>query len=122
MDALMRTTTAPTMLRAGVKSNVIPPTATAIVNFRLHPRDTAEGVMAHVVSAIGDERVEVRITGDGMSSPPSDDSSRDSEGYRTISRVARQIYGDIIVVPGMTMGEPIPSTMARCLTMPIEST
>lgn len=104
LDALMRTTTAPTLLRAGIKSNVIPPAATAIVNFRLHPRDTAEGVVAHVVAAINDERVTVRITGDGMSSPPSGISSRDSEGYRTISRVIRQIYGDVVVTPGMTAG------------------
>ncbi|MEH6585881.1 MAG: M20 family peptidase [Halioglobus sp.] len=104
IDALLRTTTAPTLLRAGIKSNVIPPAATAIVNFRLHPRDTAEGVVTHVVAAINDERVTVRITGDGMSSPPSGISSRDSEGYRTISRVVRQIYGDVVVTPGMTVG------------------
>ena len=104
IDALMRTTTAPTMLQAGIKSNVIPPTATAIVNFRLHPRDTAEGVVAHVISAIDDERVDVGITGDGLSSPASGVSSRNSDGYQTISRVTRQIYGDVIVAPGMTMG------------------
>ncbi|MFK8020472.1 MAG: M20 family peptidase [Pseudomonadales bacterium] len=104
MDALMRTTTAPTMLQAGIKSNVIPPTAKAIVNFRLHPRDTAEQVVAHAISAIGDERVDVRIAGDGLSSPASGVSSRDTEGYRAISRVIRQIYGDVIVAPGMTMG------------------
>jgi carboxypeptidase PM20D1 len=104
IDALLRTTTAPTMLDAGIKSNVIPSTATAIVNFRLHPRDTAVGVQQYVIDAIDDDRVEVNITGDGMSSPPSAVSSRDSQGYRAISRVVRQIYGDIVVIPGMTMG------------------
>ena len=104
IDALLRTTTAPTILKAGIKSNVIPSTATAIVSFRLHPRDTAEGVKAHVIAAIDDDRVDVRIAGDGMSSPPSSVSSRDSEGYNSIARAIRQIYGDVIVMPGMTMG------------------
>ena len=104
MDALMRTTTATTMLRAGVKPNVIPPTATAIVNFRLHPRDTAQEVVAHVVSAIGDDRVEVLMAEGGLRSPPSDISSTDAEGYQAISRAVKQVYGDVIVAPGVTMG------------------
>ena len=104
IDALMRTTTAPTILRAGVKPNVIPPTATAVVNFRLHPRDSVEEVLAHVVSAIDDDRVEVLTAEGGLRSPPSGISSTEAEGYQVISRVAKQVYGDIIVAPGMTMG------------------
>jgi carboxypeptidase PM20D1 len=103
MDALIRTTTAPTQLRAGIKPNVIPPTATAIVNFRLHPRDTVAQVVAHVVSAIGDERVEVSVSEGGLRSPASGISSSAAEGYQVISRVAKQIYGDIIVAPGITV-------------------
>ena len=102
-NALIRTTTAPTMLRAGIKSNVIPPTASATVNFRLHPRDTPESVLAHVVGAIDDDRVEVKLKNDGMYTLASGVSSRDSEGYKTIADVARKIFGDIIVVPGLTI-------------------
>lgn len=103
-NALLRTTTAPTILQAGIKTNVIPPTATAAVNFRLHPRDTPEGVKAHIIAAIDDERVEVDFRGDGMSSLASRVSSTDSEGYRIIAKIARQTYGDIAVAPGLTMG------------------
>ena len=39
-----------------------------------------------------------------MGSAASRVSSRETEGYISISRVARQIYGDIVVIPGMTMG------------------
>ena len=103
-NALIRTTTAPTMLRAGIKSNVIPPTANATVNFRLHPRDTPESVVAHVVAAIDDARVEVRLQQEGMSTLASGVSSRESAGYKTIAKVAKMIFGDIIVVPGITVG------------------
>ena len=102
-NALIRTTTAPTMLRAGIKSNVIPPTASATVNFRLHPRDTPESVLAHVGAAIDDDRVEVKLKNDGMYTLASGVSSRGSEGYKTIAGVARRVFGDIIVVPGLTI-------------------
>jgi carboxypeptidase PM20D1 len=103
-NALLRTTTAPTLLQAGIKTNVVSPTATGTVNFRLHPRDTPESVKAHVISAIDDERVEVDMRSGGMSSLASKVSSREGDGYRLIAQVARQIYGDLIVVPGMTAG------------------
>jgi carboxypeptidase PM20D1 len=103
-DAMTRTTTAPTLLRAGIKTNVISPTATATVNFRLHPRDTPESVKAHVVAAIDDERIDVKFRGEGMSSLASPVSSRDSQGYQTIAKVARQVFGDLIIVPGLTVG------------------
>ena len=44
INAMIRTTTAPTMLNGSVKSNVLPIEATALINFRLHPRDTTESV------------------------------------------------------------------------------
>ena len=47
------------MLEAGVKDNVIPPTAKAVVNFRLHQRDSIEAVTAHVRDAINDPKVDV---------------------------------------------------------------
>ena len=103
MNAMIRTTTAPTILKAGIKTNVLPPTATAAVNFRLHPRDTPESVKAHTIAAINDDRVDVAIRG-GVAGLASEVSSRDSDGYQTIARVARQAFGDVIVVPGLTVG------------------
>jgi carboxypeptidase PM20D1 len=103
MNAMIRTTTAPTILKAGIKTNVLPPTATAAVNFRLHPRDTPESVKAHTIAAINDERVDVEIRG-GVGGVASEVSSRDSDGYQTIAKVARQAFGDVIVVPGLTVG------------------
>jgi carboxypeptidase PM20D1 len=46
-------------LNAGIKENVIPPTARAVINFRLHQRDTISSVTAHVKQAIGDTKVDV---------------------------------------------------------------
>jgi len=60
-NAMLRTTTAPTMLTGSVKVNVLPIEAIATANFRVHPRDTVASVVAHVRSVGESENVEVRI-------------------------------------------------------------
>ncbi len=47
-NAMLRTTTAPTIFQAGVKDNVLPSAARAVVNFRLLPGDSSGLVLAHV--------------------------------------------------------------------------
>ena len=42
--ALQHTTTSPTMLSAGIKDNVLPPEASAVVNFRIRPGETVASV------------------------------------------------------------------------------
>src|SRR5207249_9004217 len=60
-NALLRTTTAPTVLQAGVKENVLPSTARALVNFRILPGDSVE-----IGRASCRERVEVSAGGGGV--------------------------------------------------------
>jgi len=57
--ATLHTTISPTVMNAGIKENVIPPTARAIINFRLHPRDTIESVNAHVKESVDDPKVDI---------------------------------------------------------------
>jgi len=102
-NAMIRTTTAPTILNAGIKTNVISPTAKAAINFRIHPRDTPESIKAHVIRAVNDDRVKVEFRQEGLGSLASAVSSRDSSGYQKIADVSRQIYGDVVVVPGLTV-------------------
>ena len=63
INAMIRTTTAPTMLNGSIKSNVLPIEATALINFRLHPRDSIESVTEHVRRVVGSDQVEVRTLG-----------------------------------------------------------
>lgn len=101
-NAMLRTTTAPTMLAGSPKENVLPITATATVNFRLHPRDTVEGVVAHVREAIDDARIEVTVRGGREASPV---AGTDTAAYRAVSAAARGVFGsDVIVAPGLTVG------------------
>jgi carboxypeptidase PM20D1 len=43
--ALLGTTKAPTMINGGVRANVLPADATAMINFRFHPHDPAADIL-----------------------------------------------------------------------------
>jgi carboxypeptidase PM20D1 len=99
-NAVLRTTTAPTMLSGSIKTNVLPIEAIAIVNFRLHPRDSVEDVINHVKRVVENENVEVRSMA-WKGRPASIVSSWQSEGYSVISQSVKEIYGDVVVAPGL---------------------
>lgn len=102
-NALVRTTTAPTIFNAGVKDNVLPDEARAVVNFRLLPGDTIADVRRHVVHAIDDPGVSVR-SDDANSQEASAASGSDSVNFALLSRTVRQIYPDVVVAPGLVVG------------------
>ncbi len=98
-NAMLRTTTAPTMLSGSVKANVLPIEAVATVNFRLHPRDTVEDVVAHVRRVVGDD-VTVEIA-DGPGNEASEVSSAEAEGFLIIAQAVREVFDDAAIAPGL---------------------
>ena len=56
-NASVRTTLAPTMFNAGVKENVLPSHAKAVVNLRLLPGETIAGTIERVRRVIDDDRI-----------------------------------------------------------------
>lgn len=95
--ALLHTTTAPTMLSAGVKDNVLPPEATAVVNFRIRPGETMTSVTDRVRSIIADSMITVEPT-DSARVDPSPVSDVHSDAFRLIASTIR----------GMAPGERMP--------------
>ncbi len=100
--AMMRTTIAPTMIEAGVKENVLPGSASAKINFRVHPRDTIESIVAHVKAAIDDEMIEVTVFNPGREA--SIISPTTSEGFQIISRTIRDTFPGTLVAPNLVVG------------------
>lgn len=99
-NAMLRTTTAPTMLSGSVKANVLPATATAKINFRIHPRDSVESVVEWVNASIDDPRVTIKTA---QAFTPSTVADSDNIGFKNIAEVTRDVHGDIIVTPGLTI-------------------
>lgn len=101
-NASIRTTTSPTIFEAGIKENVIPTVARAVVNFRIIPGETVESVIDHVTSTINDERISIEIKGKGYD--PSPISPMDNLAYQTISRSIKEINPNIITAPNLVIG------------------
>ena len=97
-DAMLRTTTAPTMLDGSNAENVLPQEATATVNFRLHPRDTEQTVLDHLNDTIDVDGIEYNVL---TSSPASPVSAHDNEAFDILSRATAAVFGDVAIVPGL---------------------
>lgn len=104
-NAMIRTTTAPTMLAGSAKGNVLPQRATASVNFRIHPNDTPDSVLQHVKDVTSDiEGLEIGIGGDGINSPASPVSPTDNKPYAVLASVAEMTGDGAPVAPGLVLG------------------
>lgn len=98
-NAMMRTTTALTVVHAGNKVNVVPAHAQAFVNFRILPGDTQEEVIHHAHGVIDNPAVEVKRSGEGSNPSPISDSQ--SESYHLMSKTIREIFPGTVVAPGL---------------------
>lgn len=94
--AMLHTTISPTMLSAGIKDNVLPPEATAVVNFRIRPGETMQTVTARVRTLIADTMIVIEPT-DSARVDPSPVSDPNSSAFRLIATTIRSM------VPGQTV-------------------
>lgn len=101
-NAAIRTTTAVTIFKSGEKENVLPHHASASVNFRILPGETAEDVVSHVKNVIHDERVKIKLR-EGYTNP-SVVSNSNSAGFKTISKTIREIFPEVVVAPYLVIG------------------
>uniref|UniRef100_A0A0B6ZFW3 Peptidase M20 dimerisation domain-containing protein n=1 Tax=Arion vulgaris TaxID=1028688 RepID=A0A0B6ZFW3_9EUPU len=102
-SAIIRTVTSVTMFNAGVKKNVIPPLAEAIVNHRIHPSQTVQEVIEYDRNVIGDSRVIIESEYEMEPHPTAGHGDSDF-GYQVLKSTIRQIWPKAVVVPGILMG------------------
>ena len=95
--AMMRDTIAPTMLSAGVRANVIPGEARAMLNIRLLPGDTIDVLLGALTKLVNDPQVRFEVQPNaGLAAPT---SSLESDFYGVINKVASQDFGGVPVLP-----------------------
>ncbi|XP_028925763.1 N-fatty-acyl-amino acid synthase/hydrolase PM20D1 isoform X2 [Ornithorhynchus anatinus] len=103
-NALVRTTIALTMFNAGVKVNVIPPTAQAWVNLRIHPSQNVHQVLESIQNTVADERVQIHVHNafDPLPISPYDDQAF---GYQLLRKTIRDVFPEVIsIIPGICIG------------------
>ncbi|MDP1631296.1 MAG: M20 family peptidase [Caulobacter sp.] len=96
--ATLHTTIAPTMLKGSPKENVLPQDATAWINYRIAPGQTAEQVMARAKAAT--KGLDVRLSWAGVARDPSPVSSTNSDSWKLLAVLASE-GGTIPVAPGL---------------------
>ncbi len=101
-NAALRTTTAPTIFRAGSKDNVLPIDATATVNFRILPGDSVAGVVREVRRIIDDDRIQVRFLKKGNEPAPVSDP--ESAAFQTLHRTISSVFPQALVAPYVLVG------------------
>jgi len=100
-NAMLRTTTALTIVNAGNKDNVLPGGAEATVNFRMLPGTTRDDVMQHVKAKAGERFELYAMPGSQEASPVTPIQSR---SYQLINRTVRSLFPGTIVAPGLMLG------------------
>ncbi|MGW5924429.1 M20/M25/M40 family metallo-hydrolase [Nocardia fluminea] len=100
-EALVRTTTAPTVISGGVKANVLPQSAEALVNFRILPGDSVAAVLAHCTRVIRDIGVAIDLVG-----PASEPSRFDAPGpaFDLVAELASSVVPGIVTTTGIVPG------------------
>ncbi len=102
-NAMLRTTTAPTVVQAGVKENVLPSSARALVNFRILPGDSVESVVEHVRQVVHDSRISVAPLEETKSNP-SAVTRVGGEPFQLLARTIRQVVPEAVVTPWLVVG------------------
>ena len=100
--SMLRTSVVPTMFKAGVGANVIPSEAEATLDIRALPDENIPQFYAEMGKIINDP--EIKIEPLPATRPGSPATSLNTEMYRVLERVSKQMYPGITVIPSMSTG------------------
>jgi len=88
--AMLRTTTATTVIKGGTKTNVLANCVKAYVNHRIHPNESIESVIERDKKTINDSRV--TVTAFDMEIPPSPVSSITNRQFGWIEKCVSEVF------------------------------
>ncbi|WP_237219079.1 M20 family peptidase [Rhodoferax aquaticus] len=102
-NAMLRTTTALTIVNAGNKDNVLPGRAEGTVNFRILPGDTPENVMNHMRSKVmaPEGQYELYALEDAKPASLYKVAPTASRQYTMLNQTIREVFPDAVVAPGL---------------------
>jgi len=101
--AVISTTVVPTILESGVRENVVPSQARALVNTRILPGESIKEVEAFVRKGVDDQRIKVTLTGD-FATEPSSMTDFHGDAFKKVSDAVSAISEDVIPVPFIMVG------------------
>lgn len=102
-SALVRTTQVATVFNSGIKDNVVPNRARAVVNYRLLPGDEPKAILERARDIIGDTAVKVVML-DGFGEAASPVSDHESQQFRYLAGIIRSVNPGVLVSPYLVLG------------------
>jgi acetylornithine deacetylase/succinyl-diaminopimelate desuccinylase-like protein len=102
--SMVRTSVVPTMLKAGYKSNVIPPSAEATLDVRALPDEDMGKFRETLAQIISDPQVRVVSEDVSLSMPPAPPSKLETEMFNALERAQNEVSPQAITLPTMTTG------------------
>ncbi len=94
--AMLTSTFAYTTIQASNAPNIVPTDATVNLNIRIAPGVTVDDVLAHIKKVINNDQISVNIV---VASEASKTSSIENKGYKTIQKIMKKVYSDVLVSP-----------------------
>ncbi len=124
-SAWFHTTMAPTIVSGGVKDNVLPSEARAVVNLRLHFVDTVSGVLERIRQAAGAD-AEVKVLGPTREASPV--SNMEGQAFKLLKAIIQETYPGMLVAPYLVAActdsvyyQPLTDSVFRFVPLPIGS-
>lgn len=101
--AMIHTTVVPTIVASGIKDNVIPSHARAVVNSRILTGESAATVEKYIKEKINDDRVQVKQIGK-FNSDPSKATELTSPAFKRMESAAYKTIPNVIPAPFLMIG------------------
>jgi acetylornithine deacetylase/succinyl-diaminopimelate desuccinylase-like protein len=102
--SMLRTSVVPTMLKAGIKSNVIPPEAQATLDIRALPDEDLVKFRDMLAGVINDPQVKIVAEDTTYSMPAAPVTSLRTEMFSALERAQKEVAPEAITLPVMTTG------------------
>jgi carboxypeptidase PM20D1 len=98
-NAAVRTTLAPTTFHSGVKENVLPTRAEAVVNLRILPGEAIAETMERIRKTIDDTRIQIMPL--PVQAEPSPVSDATANSFKQLQQTIAQIAPGVLVAPAL---------------------
>ncbi|MDI6401043.1 M20 family peptidase [Balneolaceae bacterium ANBcel3] len=100
--ATLGTTVASTLFQAGIKENVLPAHASAVINFRIHPNDSVNGILNKMEKLLRPLDVEIEALDGSIN--PSPVSETEGKTYELLQKAIETVFPEAVMVPALMVG------------------
>lgn len=101
INAILHSTCVATMLKAGVQENALPARAEAVVQCRIMPDETVDGVKAVLTKVLGDPGIGISVPDQVVSAP---ESPPTKALLGSVEKVVHSMWPGVPVIPAMAAG------------------